>query len=137
MRETLRRDYGRQVSRKKAARLMRENSLNAKGRKKFIPTTNSNHGLAICENILNREFQAGRGGGEMGVVVPPESHWLGLQYRYGDHPYDHSRLEMSFANWKAREGLIFHSDRGGAVLRESLSESTPGIVSVGSPEHEP
>jgi putative transposase len=52
MRETLRRDYGRQVSRKKAARLMRENGLNAKGRKKFIPTTNSNHGLAVHVRLL-------------------------------------------------------------------------------------
>ncbi|MDR2245404.1 MAG: hypothetical protein LBE17_01820, partial [Treponema sp.] len=34
----------------------------ARGRRKFIPTTNSNHGLPVCENILNREFQAGRDG---------------------------------------------------------------------------
>jgi hypothetical protein len=26
-------------------------------RRKFIPTTRSNHGLEVCENILNREFQ--------------------------------------------------------------------------------
>jgi transposase InsO family protein len=45
VRETLRRDYGRRVSRKKVARLMRENGLNARHRRKFIPTTNSNHGL--------------------------------------------------------------------------------------------
>jgi transposase InsO family protein len=29
---------------------------------KFIPTTNSNHGFAVCENILNRDFQADRAG---------------------------------------------------------------------------
>jgi putative transposase len=62
VRETLRRDYGRQVSRKKAARLMRENGLIARGRRKFIPTARSNHGPAVCENILNWEFQAERGG---------------------------------------------------------------------------
>jgi transposase InsO family protein len=65
-REALRRDYGKRVSRKKAARLMREKGLNAHRRRKFIPTTNSNHGLPVCENILNREFQA-RGAGEKWV----------------------------------------------------------------------
>jgi transposase InsO family protein len=62
VKEALRRDYGKRVSLKKAARLMRENGLNARRRRKFIPTTNSNHGLEVCENILNREFQAERGG---------------------------------------------------------------------------
>jgi transposase InsO family protein len=62
VREALRRDYGTQVSCKKAARLMRENGLTARRRRKFIPTTNSNHGFPVCENTLNREFQAGRGG---------------------------------------------------------------------------
>jgi putative transposase len=41
---------------------MRENGLNARRRRKFIPTTNSNHGLEVCENLLNREFHAGHGG---------------------------------------------------------------------------
>jgi transposase InsO family protein len=62
VREALRRDYGKRVSRKKVARLMREHGLNARRRRKFIPTTNSNHGLEVCENILNREFQAEWGG---------------------------------------------------------------------------
>ncbi|MDR2070568.1 MAG: IS3 family transposase [Treponema sp.] len=35
--EKLRRDQGKRVSRKKAARLMREYGLNAWGRRKFIP----------------------------------------------------------------------------------------------------
>jgi transposase InsO family protein len=61
-RGTLRRDYGKRASRKKAARLTREKGLNARGRRKFIPTTRSNHGLEVCENLLNREFQAQMGG---------------------------------------------------------------------------
>jgi transposase InsO family protein len=32
------------------------------GRRKFTPTTDSNHGLPVCDNVLNREFQAERGG---------------------------------------------------------------------------
>jgi transposase InsO family protein len=58
VKEELRNSYGKRISLKKAARLMRENGLNATRRRKFIPTTNSRHGLPICENILNREFHA-------------------------------------------------------------------------------
>lgn len=43
---------------KKATRLMRENGLNASRRRRFVPTTDSNHGLKVCENILNRKFHA-------------------------------------------------------------------------------
>jgi transposase InsO family protein len=62
VRETLRQDYGKRVSLKKLAHLMRKNGLNARRRGKFIPTTNSNHGLPVCANLLNREFQAERAG---------------------------------------------------------------------------
>jgi transposase InsO family protein len=52
---------------RRAARLMRKKGLYARLRRQFIPATNSNHGLPVCENILNREFQAGRG--ENGLKV--------------------------------------------------------------------
>jgi hypothetical protein len=58
VREALRNTYEKRVSVKKVARLLREHGLNARRRGKFIPTTRSNHGLAVCENLLNREFQA-------------------------------------------------------------------------------
>jgi transposase InsO family protein len=62
VREELRSKYGKRISRKKVARLMRENGLNARRRGKFVPTTNSNHGLPVCENLLKGEFHAERGG---------------------------------------------------------------------------
>jgi transposase InsO family protein len=62
VKEELLNSYGKRVSHKKVARLMREHGLQAKRRRKFIPTTNSNHGLAVCENILSREFHAERAG---------------------------------------------------------------------------
>jgi transposase InsO family protein len=57
VRQELRRAYGKRV-----ARLMREHGLNARRRRKFIPTTGSQHGLAVCENLLDRQFRAERGG---------------------------------------------------------------------------
>jgi transposase InsO family protein len=62
VREAPRRDCGKRTSPKKAAALMWENGLNARGRRKFIPTTNSNHGFAVCDNVLSREFHAERPG---------------------------------------------------------------------------
>jgi transposase InsO family protein len=41
---------------------MREHNLNARRKRRFIPTASSNHGLEVCENLLNREFHAGQGG---------------------------------------------------------------------------
>jgi transposase InsO family protein len=58
VREELRRDCGKRVSLKKAAALMRENGLNAKGGRKFIPAADSNRGLPVCENILDRDVRA-------------------------------------------------------------------------------
>jgi transposase InsO family protein len=57
-REELRNACGERVSLKKAARLTRESGLHARRRGKRVPTTASNHGLPVCENLLNREFQA-------------------------------------------------------------------------------
>jgi transposase InsO family protein len=62
VREELRSKYGKGVSLKKVARLMRENCLNARRRRKFIPIINSNHRLPVRENLLNREFHAEKEG---------------------------------------------------------------------------
>ena len=67
VREILRREHGKPVSRKKVAvaaslPLMREHGLHAHRRRKFIPRTNSNHGFPVGENLLNREFHAEGGG---------------------------------------------------------------------------
>jgi transposase InsO family protein len=58
VRAELRLMYGKRVSLKKAARLMREHNLNARLRRSFTRTTNSCHGLPVCENLLNCEFSA-------------------------------------------------------------------------------
>ena len=62
VREALRKEHGEGVSRKKVAALLREHGLNARMRRRFIPTTNSQHGLAVCANLLDRVFHAEAGG---------------------------------------------------------------------------
>ena len=44
------------VSRPRVAKLMRYNGLRSKVKKQYRVTTNSNHKLAISENLLNRNF---------------------------------------------------------------------------------
>jgi len=51
---------GYPVSRPRVARIMRANNLFARGKRKFISTTNSNHGYPVAPNILNREFRVFR-----------------------------------------------------------------------------
>jgi len=62
VRAGLRSLYGKRASGKRAARLMRKNSLNARGGKRFIPTIDSRHQLEASENTLNRDFHARKGG---------------------------------------------------------------------------
>ena len=72
--------HGLRVSLKRVARLMRENSLNARRRRRFVPTTDSTHDLKVCENILNREFHAAKG--ELKLVHLSADPWrLGIPYR--------------------------------------------------------
>ena len=42
----------------KAAKIMRENNLQAKAKKKYKATTDSNHNNQVYENILDRKFSA-------------------------------------------------------------------------------
>ena len=122
---------GKRVSVKRVARLMRENGLNARRKRKFVKTTDSNHNLPVCENILNREFYAGYGGQKWVsdiTYLRTLSGWLYLTVIIDlfDRKIigwafsscletEHTTvaaLAMAFKNRKAHERLIFHSDRG-------------------------
>lgn len=47
-----------QVSRRRIGRLMVEQNLEVKTKRKFKPTTDSNHGQAVAPNGLDRQFEA-------------------------------------------------------------------------------
>ena len=49
---------GHRVSRKRVARLMREQGLVARRRRRFRTTTDSKHGFPIAPNVLARDFSA-------------------------------------------------------------------------------
>ena len=129
--QELRKKYGKWVSLKKVARLMRENGLNSSRRRKYIPTTNSKHDLPVCENILNREFQAESPGLKWVSDITYLRTVIGWVYLTVILDlFDRKiigwalsgsletirttmpALKMAVKNRTPQEGLIFHSDRG-------------------------
>jgi transposase InsO family protein len=155
VREELRNTCGKRAGLKKVARLMRENGLNARRRGKFIPTANSNHGLPVCANLLNREFQAETAGAKWVssyqryaiTYLRVLDGWLYLTvildlfdrkvigWAFSDG-LETARttipaLRMAFANRRAREGLASHSDRGTQYcsrrFRDALSACCPTV----------
>jgi len=131
VRRELRNVYGMRVSLKKVARLMRENGLNARRRRRFIPTTDSKHAFPVCANVLNRMFRAQRSG-EKWVSDITYLRTLGgwvyltivldlfdrkiigwaLSDGLDTATTTISALEMAVTNRPPQENLIFHSDRG-------------------------
>ena len=61
------RDQQERVSRKRVIRLMQEEQLVARRRKRFTSTTQSNHGWPVAANLLDRQFTA----------TAPTQRWVG------------------------------------------------------------
>ena len=121
---------GRKTSRKRIARLMSEQGLAARRKKRFKRTTDSNHKLPIAENILDRDF----------VVDEPNRVWVtdityiwtreGWLYLAAivdlysravvgwamsetiDRNLCLSALAMAVMARQPKPGLVHHSDRG-------------------------
>jgi transposase InsO family protein len=121
---------GIRIGRKRVERLMREQKLCARRKRKAAYTTDSNHRLAVAENILNRDFHALFPGekwvSDITYLLTKEG-WLYLTVILD--LYDRKvigwsisdslaaeqtclALEMAVGNRRTRERLIFHSDRG-------------------------
>jgi putative transposase len=59
--------YGRCVLRKRVARVIREQGLRGRGRRRFVRTTDSQHGFPIATNHVNQAF----------TVAAPNTVWVG------------------------------------------------------------
>jgi len=75
------RQQGYSVGRNRVARIMRENHLRAKMKRKRVNTTDSNHSRPVAENILNRQFQVSEPNrvwaGDI-TYIPTREGWLYL-----------------------------------------------------------
>lgn len=75
------RDTGHPVNHKRVERIMRENDIRAKARRKYKATTYSDHDLPVAENVLNRGFVAEHPGEKMVsdiTYIPTDEGWLYL-----------------------------------------------------------
>lgn len=121
---------GRKVSRKRVARLMKEQKLAARKRRRSVRTTDSNPPNPVAPNVLERDFSpdqpnstwatdityvwTGEGWLYLAVVLDLFSRmvvgWSMSQHI--DTPLVLGALEMALQGRQPPTGLIHHSDRG-------------------------
>jgi transposase InsO family protein len=141
---------GYPVGRNRIARLMCENKLNCRPRKKFIATTNSRHHEPVAPNILDRQFtvqEANRVWVSDITYLPTTQGWLylcvvidlfdrmvvGWSMR-ADMTADIvvKAFLMAVMRRRPKPGLLFHSDRGvqycAKAFREASEAAAPSLV---------
>ena len=137
------------VSRKRVARLMQEDGLVARRRKRFTHTTMSDHGLPVAANLLDRQFEA----------KAPNQRWVGdttdfvigssgklylaaildLFSRFivgwavsavNDRHLTIATLEAALTRRGPETGLLHHSDQGSTYASEDYQDvlEARGIV---------
>jgi transposase InsO family protein len=124
------RSLGWQVSRKRVERLMKEQGLRARRRRKWARTTDSQHRLGFAVNILDRNFHAAFSGEKWVsdiTYLRTSGGWLYLAvildlwdrkvigWAMGKELVRDlvcRALLMAARNRPPGEGFIFHSDRG-------------------------
>ncbi|SHM00506.1 Transposase InsO and inactivated derivatives [Vreelandella subglaciescola] len=129
---------GEAISRRRLARLMREEGLVCKTRRKFKATTNSKHGKPVASNLLNRTFSAAQPDqayvGDI-TYIPTREGWLYLAvfidlYSRAVVGWSmdsrmpaslvHDALTMAVRKRQPENGLLVHSDRGSQYASDSF-----------------
>ena len=124
------RDQGLAVGRRRTARLMRENGLRARQKRRFKRTTDSEHPWPIAPNLLDQDFTATapnqKWSADISYVWTREG-WLYLAivmdlfsrriigWAVSDRLHRNlalAALRQAFAIRRPKPGLICHSDRG-------------------------
>ena len=121
---------GQHVSRRRIGRLMAEQALQVKTRRKFKPTTDSSHGQTVAPNVLQRQFDIDQPDtayvGDITYIWTAEG-WLYLAVvidlfsravvgwamnRWLKAELVTNALQMALDQRQPRPGLIMHTDRG-------------------------
>lgn len=139
---------GERVGKKRVERLMRQNGITGKRRRKFTCTTDSNHGKKVAPNLLKQQFDVDRPDAvwtsDITQLWTPEG-WLYLAIvldlfaRYVVGWAMSSRIKrqlvldavaMALLRRQPDSGLIFHSDKGSQYAAEDTEKllSTNGII---------
>jgi transposase InsO family protein len=118
------------VGKERVRKMMQDHAIRARGKRKFKATTDSNHGLPVSDNLLNRAFQPERPNqvwtGDITYIATQEG-WLYLAvvidlfsrqvvgWALGERMTRQlvsDALSMAWFRRRPAEGLIFHSDQG-------------------------
>ena len=133
---------GRPVNRKRVQRLMKEHGLVAKGRKKFVVTTDSKESTNIFPNLLRRDFNAEKRNEKFvsdTTYIATQQGWLYLaaimdlygRKIVGMAVSEHNDKELVIAaledaknriGKKNLKGCILHSDRGSTYASNEYVE---------------
>src|SRR5215217_3693987 len=124
-------DEGLKVGRRRTARLMRENGLKARQKRRFKRTTDSHHAFPVAPNLLDQDFSAERPdekwGADLSYIWTREG-WLYLAvvidlfarrvvgWAVSDRLHKEralTALRRALAIRRPPAGLTHHSDRGG------------------------
>ena len=131
---------GRKVSRKRVARLMSQQGLAARKRRRFVRTTDSRHGQPVAPNLLNRDFSPQQP--DCSWVTDITSMWTRQGWLYLAVILDlYSRrvvgwamseridrhlvlnaLDMALKGRQPPHGLLHHSDRGSQYASEDYQQ---------------
>lgn len=144
--------YGRRINRKRVARLMKEYGLVAKGRRKYVVTTDSKDSVNIFPNLLKRDFTAEHRNEKFvsdTTYIATEEGWLYLAAimdlygrkivgmavsEHNDTPLVMAALEDAARRIgkKNLKGCILHSDRGSTYASKEYIERMNEYEMVGS-----
>lgn len=121
---------GIRVSRKRVERLMRENGLEARQKRRFVHTTDSRHDDPIAPNLLARDFDVAAANkiwvGDV-TYIPTSQGWLYLAVLLdlfsrrivgwatsvtNDTDLALAALERALRTRQPARGLVHHTDRG-------------------------
>jgi transposase InsO family protein len=133
-------EEGIEVSRRRIGRLLDEKDLQVKTKRKFKPTTDSNHGQAVAANLLNRQFDVDTPNtayvGDITYVWTDEG-WLYLAIvidlfsravvgwsmsRWLKADLANRALAMAIEQRQPLAGLIMHTDRGSQYVAQSYQQ---------------
>ncbi len=132
---------GDRCGKNRVARIMKEQGIRAKGKRKFKPqTTDSKHSLPIAKNLIKQDFSAA-GPNQLWLAdityIATDKGWMYLaaiidaysRMIIGWAMADHMRkelaleaLEMAVQSRGVTEGLIHHSDRGSQYASNAYQE---------------
>ena len=135
---------GIRVGKERVRKMMQKHGIKARGKRKFVVTTDSNHKLPIAPNLLNRNFTAEAPNQVWSsdiTYIATDEGWLYLTavidlfsrqvvgWSMSDHMHTSAvsaALRMAWFRRRPQPGLIFHSDRGSQYCSEQFQRALKG-----------